>query len=985
MKLLFSFLFMLLAQMSIAANERHTYNFNSTWKVFVGDNTAASDYSFDDSNWKQVTLPYAWNEDAAFKVAIHDLPNGIAWYRKHFKLPATSDNKKIFLEFEGVRQAAQVWINGQKAGLFENGISAFGIDITPYIKQGQDNVITIRTDNSWTYKEVATGTSFQWNDKNFYANYGGIGRNVKLHICDKVYQTLPLYGSLHTTGIYLYANQFDIAKKEATLHAESEIKNETSKVQKVGFKVTVEDQSGKLIKTFSGKPVIIQPGQLAIAQAESILDSLHFWSWGYGYLYTINTALVVDQKETDVVSTNFGFRKTRFANGMIELNDRTIQMKGYAQRSTNEWPAVGTDIPAWISDFSNGLMVESNANLVRWMHVTPWKQDVESCDRVGLIEAMPAGDSEKDSEGRQWEQRLEVMRNSIIYNRNNPSILFYESGNKGISEEHIKQMKAIRDQFDPHGGRAIGSREMLDSKVSEYGGEMLYINKSARQPLWAMEYCRDEALRKYWDGQSYPYHKEGAGPLYRGADASDYNHNQDKFAIEDIRRWDDYYIARPGTGKRVSSGGVNIVFADSNTHCRGEENYRRSGEVDAMRIPKDAFYAHQVMWDGWVDVEKFHTYIVGHWNYTDTVVKEVNVVSAAPTVELYLNGKVLAKQTTKDAQYDFLHVFPKIKFEKGTLLAISRDDNGKELSRYSIQKAGAPCQITLKPILNPKGWRADGADLALIEVEVKDKNGIRCPLSNDTIRFSLTGPAEWRGGIAQGKGNFILSQNLPVECGINRVFLRSLPQSGKVSITASSGNLLPAEITLTTQAIAVNDGLSDLPPLPDASLQRGETPNGKSFTLKRTTLDIESAVAGANQEMAANSYDDNEMTEWRNDGKISTGWITYALKRDAVVSEVVMKLTGWRSRSYPLAVSVDGKEVWGGNTPRSLGYVTLRIPPTKGKTITIRLTGDSKEKDAFENMIEVAGTKQLDLYNDPNATNSKGQLRIVEIEFYENL
>ena len=67
------------------------------------------------------------------------------------------------------------------------------------------------------------------------------------------------------------------------------------------------------------------------------------------------------------------------------------------------------------------------------------------------------------------------------------------------------EMKALRDQYDPHGGRAIGSREMLDINEAEYGGEMLYINKSAKHPMWAMEYCRDEGLRKYWDEYSYPY------------------------------------------------------------------------------------------------------------------------------------------------------------------------------------------------------------------------------------------------------------------------------------------------------------------------------------------------------------------------------------------------------------------------------------------------------------------------------------------------
>ena len=76
----------------------------------------------------------------------------------------------------------------------------------------------------------------------------------------------------------------------------------------------------------------------------------------------------------------------------------------------------------------------------------------------------------------------------------------------------MQEMKDIRDQYDPNGGRAIGSREMLNSKVAEYGGEMLYTNKSAHIPMWAMEYSRDEGSRKYWDDFTPPYHKDGEGP-----------------------------------------------------------------------------------------------------------------------------------------------------------------------------------------------------------------------------------------------------------------------------------------------------------------------------------------------------------------------------------------------------------------------------------------------------------------------------------------
>ena len=188
--------------------------------------------------------------------------------------------------------------------------------------------------------------------------------------------------------------------------------------------------------------------------AQKALDGLHFWSWGYGYLYTVETCLAAGGSPADRVVTRTGFRKTEFRDGRFYLNDRCLMVHGYAQRSSNEWPGTGLSVPAWLSDYSNALMVESGGNIVRWMHVTPWKQDVESCDRVGLLQAMPAGDAEKDVDGPRWQQRTQLMRDAIVYNRNNPSVCFYECGNYRISKEHIEEMKQLRDQYDPYGGRA---------------------------------------------------------------------------------------------------------------------------------------------------------------------------------------------------------------------------------------------------------------------------------------------------------------------------------------------------------------------------------------------------------------------------------------------------------------------------------------------------------------------------------------------------
>lgn len=980
---LFTFLLAILSAINIQASERKKYNFNSEWKLRIGDFPKAKDTKFDDSKWKQVTLPHAFNEDEAFKLSIEQLTDTVVWYRKSFQIPELKSNQKVFVEFEGVRQRGDFYLNGHYLGRHENGVMAVGFDLTPHTKEGE-NVIAVRTDNDWMYREEGTNSKFQWNDRNFNANYGGIPKNVFLYVTDNVYQTLPLYSNLKTTGVYVYAQDFDIQGRKATIHAESEVRNDSKATRQFSYQVTILDADGKLMKTFQGDKVTLKAGETKTVKASAILHNLHFWSWGYGYLYTVKTALKDDNNQIfDEVSTRTGFRKTRFAEGKIWLNDRVIQMKGYAQRTSNEWPAVGLSVPAWLSDFSNDLMVKGNANLVRWMHATPWKQDVESCDRVGLIQAMPAGDAEKDREGRQWEQRVELMRDAIIYNRNNPSILFYECGNKAISREHMIEMKAVRDKYDPFGGRAIGSREMLDIREAEYGGEMLYINRSEHHPMWATEYCRDEGLRKYWDEYSYPFHKEGDGPLYKGQPATDYNRNQDELAITMIARWYDYWRERPGTGNRVSSGGTKIIFSDTNTHYRGAENYRRSGVTDAMRIEKDAFYAHQVMWDGWVDTEKDQTYIIGHWNYPDNTVKPVQVVSTGEEVELFLNGNSLGKGKR---QYNFLFTFDNVAFKPGKLEAVSYNKAGKEISRYAVNTAGEPASLKLTAIQNPEGFHADGADMTLIQVEVVDKDGQRCPLDNRTIQFTLKGQAEWRGGIAQGKNNHILDTNLPVECGINRALIRSTTAAGKVTLTAQAKGLLSASLTLETVPVKVTGGLSTY--LPQATLKgrldRGETPSTPSYKDSKKGVRIVSAKAGSNNNDAEKSYDDIELTEWKNDGKLSTAWITYTLERDAEIDDICIKLQGWRSRSYPLEVYAGNTLIWSGNTDKSLGYIHLNVEkPVRANTITIRLKGNTSDKDAFGQIIEVeaiaANTMELE------KSSSKHQLRIIEVEFLETI
>ncbi len=1013
MKRLSLFFVLLLGSLSIYASQRQRLNFNADWRLQVGDFAGAKDAEYDDAAWKKVTLPYAFNGDEAFRVDIVDLTDTIVWYRKHFALTAQDVAGKVFVEFEGVRQGADFWLNGHELGFSENGVMACGFDLTPYVKEGE-NVLAVRCDNSWQYRDRVLNSRYQWNDRNFNANYGGIPKNVYLHKTGKVYQTLPLFSNLGTTGVYVYATDFDIPGHKAVVHVESQVKNEDNHDHLVSLVFILKDAEGKMVAKVVGEEALtIGPGQTKVLKAQALVEGLHFWSWGYGYLYTVESRLreVVNNGEMmaehDPVVVRTGFRKTQFGEGKFWLNDRVMMVHGYAQRTSNEWPGTGLSVPAWLSDYSNGLMVESGGNLVRWMHVTPWKQDIESCDRVGLIQAMPAGDAEKDVDGARWQQRTQLMRDAIIYNRNNPSIIFYEGGNESISREHMLELKTIRDEYDPHGGRAIGSREMLDINEAEYGGEMLYINKSGKHPMWAMEYCRDEGLRKYWDDKSYPFHREGEGPLYRGKPAREYNHNMDWFALQMIERWFEYFLERPGTGKRISSGGVKIVFSDTNTHHRGESNYRTSGVTDAMRLPKDAFFVHQVMWDGWVTPENNRTYIVGHWNYEPGTVKNVYVCSTGDEVELFLNGRSLGKG---ERSMNWLFTFKDVKFEPGTLEArsYSRSSGSTPLSSYQLTTVGEPAQLKLTAIENPEGMKADGADMVLVQVEVVDKQGGRCPLDDRLVNFQLWGEAQWIGGIATRNNklfqqdelnrdkslldssnkknvsdNYVGHMSLPVECGVNRVLVRSTTTAGEIGISVQAEGLKPAYLSLKTQPVEAAQYLPQLT-LP-CRLDRGETPLSPSYQDLKKTVDIVSATAGSNAAEVSNSFDDNELSEWKSDGKKENAWVTYRLSRKAAVDELTLKLTGWRNKCYPLEIYAGSKKVWEGITDATLGYCHIKIQqPVKADRLTIRMVAPVQDSSKFGDTKELAGGNAGE-FDRLKSAPGKVELRIVEADLLESV
>jgi beta-galactosidase len=427
------------------------------------------------------------------------------------------------------------------------------------------------------------------------------------------------------------------------------------------------------------------------------------------------------------------------------------------------------------------------------------------------------------------------------------------------------QMVALRKQWDPHGGRVMGTRDndLADANkaltpMSEYYGVMIgqapqtdkitgdeifrgySIARRDKAPLIETEDFRDEAARGIWDDFSPPHFGFKPhivpGPNGRPGPGGDtYHWNSETFCLAAATRYTSYVrnrIDNPDPAHSKWSAYCSIYFSDSDADGRqqGSQVLRVSGKVDGVRLPKELFYVSRVMQNEQPDL-----HIIGHWTYPANTTKAVYVAAThCDQVELFLNGKSLGVANKPTEFVDpfkggrvpgaellvgvdtgYVYAFPNIAFAPGTIKAVATK-GGKAVAQQEIQTAGEPKAIKLTVHAGPQGLQADGGDVALIDVEVVDAQGRRCPTDEARVDFAVSGPVIWRGGFNAAKLDSTNNLYLDTECGINRVAIRSTLTPGTITVTATREGLVPATVKIDSRSVEIVVGLMRTlpPPLP---------------------------------------------------------------------------------------------------------------------------------------------------------------------------
>lgn len=809
----------------ILASERLTLNFNPDWKFTKADPLGAQESAFDDRAWPNVSVPHTYNDVDSFNEFSGSNHRGElgtwagrTWYRKAFVAPEAWRGKKVFIEFQAVRQVADVYLNGTLLGTSKSGFVPFGFDLTPGLNIGATNVLALLCDNRFMKDPAGEGESLAqisaavntaipenvadlradqipWNNPHWHPAHGGIYRDVLIYVTDPLHISLPLYSFLKTAGPYVYAT--GISEKSATFHCELPVQNEQTQPAYTTARVEVTDHNGKRVLTLEQTRSIAAAGGETFAFSGVVQNSL-LWESDFPHLYRITCSLIVKGQVMDSTEIPFGIRIVRFdrATG-FSINGHHVKLHGWGQKPTDEWPGLGAAQPDWVHFYTLKQMKDAGANWVRWGHCAAGPSLIQTCDELGLMVEQPGVDGESDTRGAAWKVRADAFRDTLIYFRNDPSILIWEGGNQKVSLGHVQELRGLMDKWDAHGGRAYAHRRpdaidahYMDVDIGTEGGREI-----ASLPVVEGEYDREESPRRIWDDFSPPNFG------YPEAKGQAYDLTSEQFAVNEITQ----YVQKLGAPGHC--GGANWIFSDSTSGGRdAAEVARASGEVDGVRLPKEAYYVCRVMFR-----DDAQVHIIGHWTYPAGTKKNVYVAANADEVELLLNGKSLGRGTKSD---NYLFTFRNVQWEPGELKAVAYESS-RAVATNSLRTAGAPVALKLTPISGPDGWVADGSDITLVDVEAIDEKGERCPTFQKRVDFAVEGPAVWRGGYNSGRAHSIDQPFLDLECGINRIALRSTRESGQVTLTAKCEGLRAAILVLNSKAFPAQDGFSlELPKMP---------------------------------------------------------------------------------------------------------------------------------------------------------------------------
>jgi beta-galactosidase len=465
---------------------RSKVNINRDWTFQLGDHPGAEKARFADANWQNIGLPHSFSIPYFLSSEFY---TGYGWYRKHLAMEDEPGMRRFSLEFEGVFQVSEVFVNGILIGTHKGGYNGFSFDITRVIHKG-DNIIAVRVNNIWDPQLAPRAGEHVFS--------GGIYRDVWL------VETAPIhvawYGTFVTTP--------GLTEKSGKVNIKTEISNDGGKASKGLLKTTIVDPDGKEVISME-TPVSFELGKtVVIDQTSSEISNPKLWTPSTPILYKAVTSIVIENKTVDQYETTFGMRWVEWTpdKGFF-LNGKHFYFKGCN---------VHQDHAGWGDAVTNGgffrdvrLMKEAGFDFIRGSHYPHDPAFSEACDKIGMLfwsencfwgigGFQPEGNwscsayPTRVKDEKAFEESVKRSLTEMIrIHRNHPSIVVWSMSNEPFFSQQeqmpkvrtfLKELVKLSHELDPTRAAAIGGcqRGEIDKigDVAGYNGDgaKLYLN-----------------------------------------------------------------------------------------------------------------------------------------------------------------------------------------------------------------------------------------------------------------------------------------------------------------------------------------------------------------------------------------------------------------------------------------------------------------------------------------------------------------------------
>jgi beta-galactosidase len=705
--------------------------------------------AYDDSSWRRLDLPHdfvverefnpengATEDPNQFTTSMNgSKPGGIAWYRKHFHIPAEDEGRRILIYFDGVFRDSRVFLNDFYVGGNLSGYTSFYFDVSDFINYGGENVLAVRVD--------ATQHEGWWYEG------GGIYRHVWLEKTDPLH--IAPWGSFVSALV-------DLPRKRARLHIEISMLNQKSEVARCQLISQVIDPSGQEV-AMDEAHVFIKANASAVEKQDIQIQNPRLWSLDEPYLYEVKTTVMLDGQKVDEVTTTTGIRTIRFdANKGFLLNNQPVKFKGVCCHQDHA--GVGIAVPDRIQEYRIKKLKEMGCNAYRTSHHPPGPELLDACDRLGMLVMDENRHLSSSSE------ELAQLESLVRRDRNHPSVVLWSLGNEEVvihwTPPSARITRTLQDrihQLDPtrpatlaicYWNPVTGREEPLENSPLPTG-ELDVMGFNYAPSVWeAYHAFRPEqplvvseattSLRTRGDYFSDPIRCHIA---WDSAGAQPYHEEQ----------WD--LVAR----HPYLSG----IFLWTGFDYRGEPTPHNwpainshFGLMDTCGFPKDNYYYYQAWWR-----EQPLVHIFPHWNWPERMGQPLKVYcySNCDEVELFLNGKSLGRKAMMTKRH---LEWENVIYEPGALEATGYR-NGAETVIDRVETTGAPYSISLEAACS--SMHAGRRDAAVINVAVLDLQKRVVPVADNEILFAVQGE-----GTILGVGNGNPSSHEPDKASLRRAF-----------------------------------------------------------------------------------------------------------------------------------------------------------------------------------------------------------------------